>query len=562
MESSHERGTDVGTVDDLHASATKACGLDDFGSDDDNYREALGVLLESYRREADFTELGSKMSRFFLRNALVARLLSEAAWKQHPQHADVKIERPIFVTGLPRTGTTALHRLLSADPRHQGLELWLAEFPQPRPPRETWSDNPVFQQLDAQFTKAHNENPDYTGLHYMTADEVEECWQLLRQSLHSVSYETLAHVPTYARWLAEQDWTKPYQRHRRNLQLIGLNDAEKRWVLKNPSHLFALDALFATYPDALVIQCHRPAETIMASMCSLAQHTTAGWSNTFVGETIGKDSLETWSRGLELFNAERAKHDPAQFYDMDYFDFIADPVRETEAIYRHFGIDLTDAARQAMERYARRKQERPAGAEAHLLAGRLRVNRRSGQGAIQRAVTSIDEQPGAVGHFVCKEAAVLIIDLNSDDIRAESLPRTIVIGAGPVGLAVATGLRRRGVDVLVLESGSDNASSGSDFNDGDVLGLQFTGLEKRGRGLGGGTSEWAGQCLRFHAADFCAREWISGSGWPLGYDDLLPFYSEAEQFFGGFLRPLLCQGVARLRAGAGRPGGSRRTCSF
>ena len=82
-----------------------------------------------------------------------------------PAHADVPIERPIFVTGLPRTGTTAIHRLLTADPAHQGLELWLAEFPQPRPPRETWSDNPVFKQLDAQFTKAHEENPDYTGLH-------------------------------------------------------------------------------------------------------------------------------------------------------------------------------------------------------------------------------------------------------------------------------------------------------------------------------------------------------------------------------------------------------------
>jgi hypothetical protein len=341
--------TDVGTVDDLHASATKACGLDDFGVDDDDYREALGVLLDSYAREAGFTELGSKMSRFFARNALVARLLSEASWKRYPEHADVRIERPIFVTGLPRTGTTALHRLLSADPRHQGLELWLAEFPQPRPPRETWSDNPVFQQLDAQFTKAHNENPDYTGLHYMTADEVEECWQLLRQSLHSVSYETLAHVPTYAHWLAKQDWTRPYRRHRKNLQLIGMNDADKRWVLKNPSHLFALDALFATYPDALVVQCHRPAETIMASMCSLAQHTTEGWSTTFVGAQIGQDSLETWSRGLELFNAERVKHDSARFYDMDYFELIADPVRTVEGIYNAFGIELTDAARKAME---------------------------------------------------------------------------------------------------------------------------------------------------------------------------------------------------------------------
>jgi hypothetical protein len=351
--------TNVGTVDDLHASAVKACGLDDFGVDDDDYREALGVLLESYRRDADLTELGSKMQRFFVRNALVARLVSEAAFKQYPQHADVSIERPIFVTGLPRTGTTAIHRLLTADPRHQGLELWLAEFPQPRPPRETWSQNPVFQQLDAQFTKAHEENPDYTGLHYMTADEVEECWQLLRQSLHSVSYETLAHLPTYSQWLAKRDWTKPYQRHRRNLALIGLNDAEKRWVLKNPSHLFALDALFATYPDALVIQCHRPAETIMASMCSLAQHTTEGWSNSFGGEVIGADAMETWSRGLELFNAERAKHDSAQFYDLDYFELIKDPIAVVEGVYRKFGIELTDAARAAMEQSHEQSKQGP-----------------------------------------------------------------------------------------------------------------------------------------------------------------------------------------------------------
>ena len=341
--------TDVGTVDDLHASATKLVGLDDFGTDDDNYREALGVLLESYQREAGFTPLGSKMSRFFLRGALVARLLSEASWKQYPQHADVVIERPIFVTGLPRTGTTALHRLLGADPAHQGLQMWLAEYPQPRPPRETWADNPVYRQLDAQFAQHHNENPEYMGLHYMTADEVEECWQLLRQSLHSVSYETLAHVPSYAQWLAGQDWTQSYRRHRRNLQLIGLNDVGKRWVLKNPSHLFALDALMATYPDALIVQTHRPAETIMASMCSLAQHTTAGWSETFVGAQLGLDALETWSRGLERFNTERAKHDPAQFCDVDYLDFVADPLGAVEGIYRHFAMPLSGSASLAMQ---------------------------------------------------------------------------------------------------------------------------------------------------------------------------------------------------------------------
>jgi hypothetical protein len=341
--------TDVGSVDDLHESASRLVGLDDFGPDDDNYREGLAVILDSYRRDAELTPYGSKMSRVYLRGALAARLMAQAGWKQYPHYTDVPVERPIFVTGLVRTGTTALHRLLTADPSHQGLQMWLAEFPQPRPPRETWPANPVFAQLNAQFEQHHVENPEYMGLHFMSADEVEECWQLLRQSLHAVAYETLAHLPTYAKWLANEDWTPAYRRYRRNLQLIGLNDVGKRWVLKNPSHLHALDALMATFPDALVVQCHRPVETIMASMCSLAEATTKGWSNKYVGATIGADSLDTWSRGLERFKAERAKHDPAHFYDVDYFDFVADPIGTVEDIYSYFGIELTERASAAMQ---------------------------------------------------------------------------------------------------------------------------------------------------------------------------------------------------------------------
>ena len=135
----------TGTVDELHASATKACGLDDFGTDDDNYREALGVLLESYARDAGLTEFGSKMSRFFVRNALVARLLSEAAWKQYPQHADVAIERPIFVTGLPRTGTTALHRLLTADPAASGSGAVAGRVPAAAPAARNLVGEPGFR---------------------------------------------------------------------------------------------------------------------------------------------------------------------------------------------------------------------------------------------------------------------------------------------------------------------------------------------------------------------------------------------------------------------------------
>ncbi|MFC9978483.1 sulfotransferase family protein [Gordonia sp. NPDC127522] len=338
--------TDVGTIEDLHSSATRATGLDDFG--DTEYLEPLGILLDSYRSEAGLTEIGSKMFRFFLKGALVARLLSEASWKANPGYADVEVTRPIFVTGLPRTGTTALHRLLAADPAHQGVEMWLAEFPQPRPPRDTWSDNPVYQQIQAGFEQHHVENPEFMGLHYMDAGEVEECWQLLRQSVMSISYESLAHIPTYSQWLAQQDWTPAYLRHRKNLQLIGLNDPGKRWVLKNPSHLFALDALMAAYPDALVIQTHRPPTTLIASMCSLAEHATPGWSTTFTGAQVGQDQLELWSRGLREFSAARKRYDPAQFLDIDFTDLRNDPMGTVERVYAALDTPMSEDARAAV----------------------------------------------------------------------------------------------------------------------------------------------------------------------------------------------------------------------
>jgi len=338
--------TSVGTVENLHASATKLTGLSDFG--DLGYLEGLQVMLDSYTKEAGLTPAGSKMSRVFLRGALVARLLSEAAWKQYPEHADVAVERPIFVTGLPRTGTTALHRLLTADPAHQGLEMWLTEMPQPRPPRGTWESNPVFQALQAGYSQHHVERPEFMGVHFMDAAEVEECWQLLRQSLQSVSYESLAHVPTYSAWLARQDWTGAYARHRRNLQLIGLHDADRRWVLKNPSHLFALDALLEVYPDALVIQTHRDPRTAISSSCSLSAQATEGWSHVFTDGVIGRDQLELWGRGLDSFTAARARHNPAQFCDVSYADFIADPLSTVESIYTRFGLPRTEGARASM----------------------------------------------------------------------------------------------------------------------------------------------------------------------------------------------------------------------
>ena len=336
----------VGAAADLHASASRITGLADFGPDD--YTDGLDVLLESYARDAALTPAGAKAARALLRGALAARLLSQAGWQAHPGCQAVRVERPVFVTGLPRTGTTALHRLLVADPAHQGLELWLAEAPQPRPPRPAWAGDPVFRAVQAACARHHVAHPEFIGVHYIAADQVEECWQLLRQSMRSVSFECLAHLPAYSAWLRDQDWTEAYRRHRRNLQLIGLNDTGRRWVLKNPSHLFALDALLAAYPDALVIQTHRVPRAAIASVCSLAAQASEGWSATFRGPVIGEDQLSLWASGLERFTAERARHDPARFHDVAYDDFVADPFGTVEAAYGYFGLPLSGAAADAM----------------------------------------------------------------------------------------------------------------------------------------------------------------------------------------------------------------------
>jgi hypothetical protein len=336
----------VGTFGDLHASAARITGLDDFGPDE--YHEPMRILLDSLEHEAGLTGVGNTMQRSFVRGALAARLLSEDGFAKHPEHADVAVERPIFVTGIQRSGTTAMQRLLHADPAAQGLEMWLTQLPQPRPPRDTWDADPVYAMLKQGFEQHNAENPELAGIHYMTADTVEECWQLLRQSMTTAAYPALTHVPSYKAWLRDADWTPAYERYRRNLQLIGLNDPGKRWVLKNPSHLEALDALMKVFPDALVVQTHRDPVVAVGSACSLAATSSLGWSTVFEGEQLGADVLDMLSTEARCFAEARSGYDPAQFADVAYADLVTDPVGVVRRLYRQFDLAWDDTVEQAV----------------------------------------------------------------------------------------------------------------------------------------------------------------------------------------------------------------------
>lgn len=328
--------TTLGTLEELHHAASAGTGLDDFGNPD--YREAMQVLMESYIHDAGLTEAGVQRIRAMLGTVLETRLRLQQAYTRWPKAADVAIRRPLFVTGLPRTGTTALHRLLCLDPAHQGLEHWLTEAPHPRPPKSSWADNPDHQRMQ-QFLDAHHEaKPEMKGIHFMSPDMVEECWRAERLSMRSIAFQNTAHLPTYSDWLAARDMAPAYGAHREMLRMIGLDDLDRRWVLKSPSHLFGLDALMATYPDALVIQTHRHPRTIVASVSSLNHSASAGTSTVFTADVVGRDCLDLWARGTETFRAARQKYDSAQFADVYYEDFVADAPGVVEAIYRQFGL--------------------------------------------------------------------------------------------------------------------------------------------------------------------------------------------------------------------------------
>jgi hypothetical protein len=270
--------------------------------------------------------------------------MSQPGIESHQQ----PIERPIVVTGLPRSGTTLLQRLLTADPRHQGLEQWLADLPQPRPPRSTWDEDPIFSAMQAGYESYHAQNPELAGLHYSDATTHEECWRLLQQAGTSCAFETLAHVPAYSEWLRSADWGPAYRRHRQLLQLIGSNDPEKRWVLKNPSHLMALDALLAVYPDALVVVTHRDPVTCVASMCSLAAASTRGTSEVFVGDVIGRTQLDLLSREQSAYESARARH-PDSFLDVRYDDLVGDPLAVVAAVTEKAGGRCSDESKAAVQ---------------------------------------------------------------------------------------------------------------------------------------------------------------------------------------------------------------------
>ena len=346
---SSKRFSFVAATDSLHEAARQAVGYADFGAP--VYLSGFRVLVDAYDREARFSQAGEEAVRHLLIHLLANRLRAQRMWTENPAILRTEIRRPLFILGTVRSGTTVLHQLLSQDPANQVVENWLALRPRPRPPRELWEDDPDFQQAVRAGEAMARRDPALKAIHFVTADAADECFHLLQQNFTDHFFDQTAHVPSYSAWFDRTDMVPSYERHRDLLKLIGWTSPERRWLLKYPSHLAHLQALFAVYPDACIVHTHRDPCKVIPSICSLLAHVRAFYEDPVDLAAVGRQNVDYWSTRLEAYLKTRRAYNPAQFFDLHFGEILSDPVGAAKRVYAYFHLEWTDDLDQRLRRW-------------------------------------------------------------------------------------------------------------------------------------------------------------------------------------------------------------------
>lgn len=332
-------------LNEMHDAAVAATGYDDFGPND--YIEPLKLILADVDSSGRASEANKRVWVSAVTKQLIGRLFAYEGFKKYPEAAAKRVRRPIVIVGMMRTGSTALHRLLSRDPQNQTLELWLADAPMKRPPRSSWADNPWYQSKAAELDFLRQANPRLLALHPQDAGECDECHIAMQKSLWWAEAFCF-HTPEYRNWFLSVDPRFAFEFYQKTLGVIGAGD-ERRWVLKDPPHIFALDALMDVFPDACVVFTHRDIVSSVGASASLTRQFRALIDDNVTLAEQGRDIMEIWGEGLNRAEKARRRYDPAQFFDVHIDQLHEDPVGLVETIYRHFGIPFPDESRAALE---------------------------------------------------------------------------------------------------------------------------------------------------------------------------------------------------------------------
>jgi hypothetical protein len=343
--------------DQLHDLVVAETGHDDFGPPD--YHTGLRVLLQSMDYDPHFHAAGRALAWRGVVDALASRAHAFAALKANSGYAKTAITSPIVITGVPRTGTTALHRLMAVDPRLQGLQTWLLNTPMPRPPRESWTNYPAFQATVASIEARIALAPERKAAHQSAADGLEECCGILRQSFASNIWNCMGwSSATYDAWWQTQSEARAYRYLKQCVQMIGMHEPDKRWLLKNPGHIEHLHEVFAIFPDAKVIQTHRDPAKAMPSMISLLGRLHPAYEEGRHAQRLRnmlRRETEKWANAARKTEAVKAAR-PGQVLDIIHADFHRNPMAVMEQVYAFVGLELTDAVRLLL---AQRIAEKP-----------------------------------------------------------------------------------------------------------------------------------------------------------------------------------------------------------
>jgi len=338
-------------VDAFVDSARRRTGLEDFG--DDAFREPLARVVASLEAEAGLNLVGRIAARKDIVRLLSSRLRMQDDLRRHPEIAGQPIRRPIFVTGLPRTGTTLLHGLLAQDPAARAPLGWEMMYPSPPPRRSLAGRDPRIGLAARQIRWFHRLAPEFQKIHPTGALLPEECLVISSHSFVGFQFQTMYHAPSYETWLEAHDLTASYHWHRRFLQHLDWGAPSPHWVLKAPAHLFGIEALVANYPDAGLVFTHRAPLEVVGSLASLTVALRSVFSDEVDPVAVGAEMTRRWWSGLE--RALRARDAgaiaPRRVVDVLYRDLMRDPVGVVRGIYEAFDVEFTPAFEGRMRAY-------------------------------------------------------------------------------------------------------------------------------------------------------------------------------------------------------------------
>lgn len=357
----------IPTADKLLATAIEETGLEYFG--EPSFREGLERLVTAIREEAKLNPTGEQILGYRLGRLLVNRLKIEDTYRRHPEIDEQRVEQPLFIVGLPRTGTTALGHLLTLDPDIRSLRLWESSNPVPPPEAETQYEDPRIARTEEGLQAMYSAFPEMKALHFQTADSATECQDLLGMAFRTLHFDGMARVPGYTDWALDCDMHPAYDYHRRTLKLLQWRCPPRQWHLKTPVHLFALDALNAVYPDARFIWTHRHPAEVMGSVCSLIAFMWRMVSDPTAGEIVklGKHQCELWALALQRGIDFRERVGEARFADVRFDELNRDPVGTVERAYDKLGLRLGEEGHAAMSRWAQEHTRGAHGAHEYAL---------------------------------------------------------------------------------------------------------------------------------------------------------------------------------------------------